>query len=146
MNQDIIEYIKRCDEYQRNKIRRYKRYRNLLPLELPYRPWKSISMDFIVDLPESKGKTQVWVIVDRFSKMVHFIPLPTKVNAQYLAQEFLKNVWRLHGIPTDIVSDRDPKFTSEFWKELMRLLKVDLRMNTTNHPETDGQTEMVNQV
>ena len=71
-------------------------------------------MDFIVDLPEFQRMTQIWVIVDRFSKMAHFISLPTKVNAQELAKVFLKNVWRLHGLPIDIVCDRDPKFTSEF--------------------------------
>jgi hypothetical protein len=117
----------------------------LQPLEIPYRPWTSISMDFIVGLPESSGFTKIWVIVDRFSKMAHYIPLPTLNKTEDLAKLFLKEVWRLHGLPDDIVSDRDSRFISHFWQSLMSLLNVKLKMSTSFHPQTDGQTERVNQ-
>lgn len=102
-------------------------------------------MDFIVQLPESKGYTQIWVVIDRFSKMAHFIPLPGTASSQDLAKVFLAQIWRIHGLPLDIVSDRDAKFTSSFWASLMELLDIKLRMSTAFHPQTDGQTERVNQ-
>jgi RNase H-like domain found in reverse transcriptase/Reverse transcriptase (RNA-dependent DNA polymerase)/Integrase zinc binding domain/Chromo (CHRromatin Organisation MOdifier) domain/Integrase core domain len=146
MDQDIDEYVRSCDSCQRNKTARHKKYGELLPLEVPYRPWTSISMDFIVGLPESGGYTKVWVIVDRFSKMAHFIPLPTVNKTEDLAKLFLNSVWKHHGLPDDIVSDRDSKFISHFWQSLMDLLSVKLNLSTAFHPQTDGQTERVNQV
>ena len=103
-------------------------------------------MDFITELPESTGYTEIWVIVDRFSKMAHFIPLKAgEKSADHLARIFLKEVWRFHGLPNNIVSDRDSRFTSSFWKALMRLLGINQKMSTAYHPQTDGQTERVNQ-
>jgi len=86
------------------------------------RPWNSISMDFIVALPESKGYMKVWVIVDKFSKMVHLIPLKTKVPINEPALIFLKSVWRLHGLIEYIISHYNTQFTSKFWVSLMELL------------------------
>jgi hypothetical protein len=105
-------------------------------------------MDFIVGLPESNGFKQIWVVVDRLSKMAHFIPLSTgsKTPAKDLAIVFAREIWRLHGLPSDIVSDRDTIFVSGFWKELMGHLGIDLKLSTAFHPQTDGQTERVNQV
>ncbi len=145
MDQDIEEYVRSCDSCQRNKTARHKKYGELLPLEVPYRPWTSISMDFIVGLPESDGNTKIWVIVDRFSKMAHFIPLPTVNKTEDMAKIFLNQIWKLHGLPDDIVSDRDSKFISHFWQSLMDLLSVKLNLSTAFHPQTDGQTERVNQ-
>jgi len=109
------------------------------------RPWTSISMDFIVGLPKSQGYTKIWVIVARFSKMAHFIPLKSEEHIKELALIFLKEIWRLHGLPATIISDRDTRFTSKFWMSLMQLLQVKLNVSTAFHPETDGQTERVNQ-
>ena len=82
-------------------------------------------MDFITDLPESNGCTSIWVIVDRFTKMTHFIPLrKNQTKGAHLAPLFLQNISWLHGIPTDIVSDIDTRFTSQFWAELARLLGI----------------------
>ncbi|KAH0607133.1 uncharacterized protein H6S33_003121 [Morchella sextelata] len=145
MDKDVEEYVRSCDSCQRNKTSRHKKFGMLQPLEIPYRPWTSISMDFIVGLPESSGFTKIWVIVDRFSKMAHYIPLPTLNKTEDLAKLFLKEVWRLHGLPDDIVSDRDSRFISHFWQSLMSLLNVKLKMSTSFHPQTDGQTERVNQ-
>ena len=88
---------------------------------------------------------QIWVIVDRFTKMAHLIPLPKKVTAKDIAKIFLQEIWKLHVLPTDIVSDRDTKITSHFWQVLMYLLGIKTKLSTLFHPETDGQTERVNQ-
>jgi hypothetical protein len=101
MDKDVEEYVRSCDSCQRNKTSRHKKFGMLQPLEIPYRPWTSISMDFIVGLPGSSGFTKIWVIVDRFSKMSHYIPLPTLNKTEDLAKLFLKEVWRLHGLPDD---------------------------------------------
>ena len=101
-------------------------------------------MDFIIGLPESVGYVKIWVIVDRFSKMAHFIPLATEVPIEQLALMFLKDIWRFHGLPESIISDRGSRFTSMFWTSLMKLLGLKLNVSTAFHPETDGQTERVN--
>jgi len=97
-----------------------------------------------MDLPLSNECDQLWVVIDRFTKMAHFMPLREKTAAD-LAVIFAKEVWRLHGLPTDIVSDRDSRFTSETWKEFLSLLGIQPRMSTAFHPQTDGQTEWLNQ-
>jgi transposase InsO family protein len=102
-------------------------------------------MDFITDLPESEGCRTIWVIVDRFTKMAHFVALREKTAAA-VARQFVNHIWKLHGLPDDIVSDRDTAFTSKFWKEVMTFLGIKQRMSTAFHPQTDGQTERVNQV
>jgi len=109
------------------------------------RAWTAISMDLIVALPRSDGYTKIWVIVDRFSKMGHFIPLRTEEHIKELALTFVKEIWCLHRLPESIVSDRDTRFTSKFWTSLMQLLQVKLSLSTAFHPESDAQTERVNQ-
>jgi len=101
-------------------------------------------MDFITDLPVSEECDQLWVIVDQFTKMAHFLPLKEK-TASDLARIFAKEVWKFHGLPTDIVSDRDSRFTSETWQEFLKSLGIRPRMSTAFHPQTDGQTERLNQ-
>ena len=146
MEEDVRDYVRSCDTCQRDKTHRHKTFGLLQPLDVPYRPWESISMDFIVDLPNDQDHTQVWVIVDRFTKYAHFIPLKTHTSnpTKELAKAFAKEIWRLHGLPIEIVSDRDSRFTSHFWAELMDHLGVKLKMSTAFHPQTDGQTERVN--
>ena len=104
-----------------------------------------MSMDWIIELPESNRYTQIWVIVDRFTKIAHLVPLPTNISAKDLAKIFIKEVWKNHGLPTDIVSDRDTKVTSHFWQALIDLLGIQTKLSTAFHPETDGQPEWVNQ-
>ena len=146
MDKWISEYVSTCDNCQRNKGARHRRYGLLQPLELPYAPWQSISMDFIESLPLSDGCVSIWVVVDRFTKMAHFIPLKDEAKrSKDLARVFLREVWRHHGLPSDIVSDRDARFTSQFWADLTAILNIRLRMSTAFHPQTDGQTERVNQ-
>jgi len=145
IDEHITEYVPSCNVCQRNNVIRHKKYGLLEPLEVPMRPWTAISMEFIVGLPKPEGYTKIWVIVDRFSKMAYFIPLKTEEHIKELALTFVKAIWRLHGLPESIVSDRDTRFTSKFWTSLMQLLQVRLNMLTAFLPECDGQTERVNQ-
>jgi len=145
MDENITKYVGSCDVCQRNKVIRHKRYGLLEPLEVPMRPWKVIFMDFIVGLSKSDTDTKIWVIIDRFSKMAHFIPLRPDEHIKELALMFVKEIWGLHGLPESIVSDRDIQFTSKFWTSLRQLLQGKLNLSTTFHPESDGQTERVNQ-
>ncbi|WVZ56374.1 hypothetical protein U9M48_006918 [Paspalum notatum var. saurae] len=107
--------------------------------------WQDISMDFIKGLPSSDGYNVILVVMDRFTKCAHFIAIKHPYTAQSIARIILDQVIRLHGFPKTIVSDRDPVFLSSFWKELFRLYDVKLQMSTAYHPQTDGQTERVNQ-
>jgi len=146
MNERIIDFVRSCPDCQQNKTSRHQPYGLSSPLELPYAPWQSIAMDFITELPISDGCNQLWVIIDRFTKMVHFLPLRKEgKTAADLASIFAREVWKYHGLPTDIVSDHNSRFTSETWKEFLILSEIRPRMSTAFHPQTDGQTGRLNQ-
>ena len=145
MDEWIRNYIRTCETCQWNKSSRHAKYGLLQPLDTPYAPWRSISVDFIVALPESQGMNQIMVVVDRFTKMGHFIPLTGESSAKDCANAFLKNVWKLHGLPDEIISDRDTKWTSEFWKNLGEIMGIKRNLSTAFHPQSDGQTERLNQ-
>ena len=141
----IKAYVQSCDECQRNKSPRHAKLGLLQPLELPYAPWLSTSVDFITALPESEGYTQIMVTVDRFSKMAHFVPLHENATTKDCATAFRQNIWKLHGLPEDIVSDRDTKWTGEFWHNVCKMLGIKRNLSSAFHPQTDSQTERVNQ-
>ena len=143
---DTELFVDSCDSCQRFKPSRQRPCGLLEPLPIPARPWGSVSADFIVGLPESEGMTCVMTVVDRLTKMAHFIPLPGPPTAHDMANVFIKQIVRIHGLPDDMVSDRGSQFVSAFWRELCRVMSVKLKHSTSYHPETDGQSERVNQV
>jgi hypothetical protein len=145
MNQFVQEYIRSCDACQRNKSVHHSKYGLLQPLPVPTGPWRSLSMDHIVELPPSRGSDSILVVVDRFTKQAKFIPANKSDNAKTLASQFLTHVFREHGLPSDIVSDRGATFTSHWWKEFLKMLDVRPNLSTAFHPQSDGQTERVNQ-
>jgi hypothetical protein len=129
MEKFIEDYVRSCPQCLRNTAARHTRYRLLQPLELGYRPWDSISMDFIIELPISDRCPFLLVILNRFTKMAHFITLKDgEKSATDLVKIFQKEVWRFHGLPSNIVSDRDSTFTSTFWKALVKALDIRLKM------------------
>lgn len=142
----VREYVRSCLECQKNKAPRHAPFGPLRPMELHYQPWKTVAMDFITDLPLSNGCDSIWVMVDPFTKMAHFVPLKVEgKKTDDLICIFAREYWRLHGVPLDIISDRDSRFTAHLWKDFLRLVGIRPRMSTAFHPQTDGQTERLNQ-
>ncbi|KAJ3686553.1 hypothetical protein LUZ61_015717 [Rhynchospora tenuis] len=145
LKETVREVVRNCEVCQLNKSENVATPGLLQPILVPDGAWQGISMDFIVGLPKSEGKTVILVIVDRFTKYAHFLQLAHPYTAKEVAQLFLQQVYKLHGLPLNILTDRDPLFTSKFWKVVMEQLGVKLNYSTSYHPQTDGQTERVNQ-
>ncbi|KAH7621122.1 putative Transposon Tf2-6 polyprotein [Nannochloris sp. 'desiccata'] len=147
ISKDVQAYVEGCSQCGRSKPRSRFPAGLLQPLELPNEPWESVSIDFIVKLPKTKeGFDAVMVVVDRFSKYVEFIPTFTTATAEETAFLFFKEILCRYGCPASIVSDRDSKFISSFWQSLWSSVGTRLKMSTSYHPQTDGQTERVNRV
>jgi hypothetical protein len=145
MREFVNEYIRTCDTCARNKTPRHRRHGQLQPLPIPKGPWESVSMDFITQLPPSQGYDAIYVCVDRFTKMVHFSATNSDITAEGTAELYLKNIFKNHGLPDDIVSDRGTQFVAKFTRRLLELLDVKGNRSTAYHPESDGQTERMNQ-
>lgn len=142
---DVRHFVAQCSVCQQTKYETKRPAGLLHPLPIPAAVWEEdVSIDFITGLPCSHGFTVILVVVDRFSKGVYFGALPTHYTAYKVVVLFLDCVCKLHGFPRSIVSDRDPVFVSHFWRELFKLSGTKLRMSTAYHPQTDGQTEVVN--
>jgi transposase InsO family protein len=141
----IGRYVKTCDPCLRTKIQRRCPTGELHPLPTPESRWDVISVDFIVELPDSHGYDAVMNVVDSVGKRAHFIPTNTTITALGAARLFLHNVWKLHRLPRRIVSDRGLQFMAEFTRELYRLLGITLSTTTAYHPQADRQMECVNQ-
>lgn len=118
----------------------------LCPLPVPSRPWEDLSLDFIGGLPPYHGNTMILVVVDRFSKGIHLGMLPQSHSALTVARLFLDMVVKIHGMPRSLVSDCDPLFVSHLWQELFRSSGTQLRMSSAYHPQSDGQTKVLNRV
>ncbi|KAK2416602.1 hypothetical protein QL285_038986 [Trifolium repens] len=136
------KYVQSCLVCQKAKIEHQKSAGLLQSLDIPEWKWDGITMDFVTALPKTQKKHDaIWVIIDRLTKSAHFIPINQTFSLERLAQVYVKEIIRLHGIPASIVSDRDPRFTSKFWKQLHLELGTKLRLSSAYHPQTDGQSE-----
>ncbi|KAI5674227.1 hypothetical protein M9H77_14591 [Catharanthus roseus] len=144
MQDEVESYVRTYLICQQDKVEQNAPSGLRDPLPIPKKPWESVSMDFITSLLKSEGFGRIIVVVNRFSKCATFIPAPTDCTAEETARLFLKNVVKLWGVPSNIVSDRDPRFTGRFWTELFKLLGSDLNFSTSFHPQSDGQTERTN--
>uniref|UniRef100_A0A8C5MZR0 Gypsy retrotransposon integrase-like protein 1 n=1 Tax=Leptobrachium leishanense TaxID=445787 RepID=A0A8C5MZR0_9ANUR len=145
VKKDVAAFVLSCPVCARNKQPRARPAGLLQPLALPLHPWKDLSMDFIVDLPPSRQHTTIFVVVDRCTKMAHFIPTIGLPTAARTATLFIREIFRLHGIPHSIVSDRGSQFTSRFWSQMCRSLKITRYLSSAFHPQSNGQTERTNQ-
>ncbi|KAL0551449.1 hypothetical protein IC582_010537 [Cucumis melo] len=147
MKREVAEFVSRCLVCQQVKAPRQKPAGLLQPLSIPEWKWENVSMDFITGLPRTlRGFTVIWVVVDRLTKSAHFVPGKSTYTASKWAQLYMSEIVRLHGVPVSIVSDRDARFTSKFWKGLQTVMGTRLDFSTAFHPQTDGQTERLNQV
>ncbi|KAJ9513012.1 hypothetical protein QJQ45_029213 [Haematococcus lacustris] len=145
MHKTVQEYVRTCDKCQRNKATNQLPPGLLQPLPIPSRNWQQVSMDFIGPLPATpRGHTMIFTIVDKLSKMIHLIPTTTTATAHDTARLFFDHIFKHHGLPEAIISDRDPKFTSDFWTSLFHLTGTRLLLSSAYHPQTDGQTERAN--
>lgn len=145
MSKDVASYVSACSVCAAHKADNQRSQGLLLPLPIPYRPWSHVSLDFVTGLPLSAGFTSVLVIVDRFTKTSRFVPLQRLPTARQTADILVREVVRYHGPPEEILSDRGPQFVSRFWRAFWQLMGVDVRLTTGYHPQSNGQTERVNQ-
>ena len=140
------QYVKSCMTCQQNRTQFRKEAGLLRPLSVPTKCWESVSMDFMIHLQESKGFDSIMVVVDRVSKMAHFVPTRDTATAQEVGRLYFDKVVKHHGMQKSIILDRDPKFTNRFWRALWKKLGTELKISTAFRPQTDGQTERVNLV
>lgn len=145
MKSVVHTFVSECQTCQQAKPDRSKLLGLIQPLPVPKRAWKVLSLDFVEGLPLSNGYNCILVVVDLFTKYAHFLSLRHPFTAATVAKLFISQVYRLHSMSTALVSDRDKIFTSALWRELFKLAKVELHMSTAYHPQSDGQTERVNQ-
>jgi len=145
ITKEVKRYVEGCDACQRNKNCTEQLADKLIPNSIPEKPWMHISADFITKLPLAQGYDSILVVVDRLTKMVHFIPTTEKTSAEGLARLFRDNVWKLHGLLESIISDRGPQFAAGLMRELNEILGIKSKLSTVFYPQTDGQTERVNQ-
>jgi len=142
----VVDYVRSCTICGRNKARHHKPYGLLKQLPILLRPWESILMDFIEQLPPSEGHTDILVVVDRLTKQVIFIPTIRSINAVLLAELFIKYVFSKHRVPNHVTSNRGMEFVSKFFKSLASALDIKLHFTSGYHSEADGQTERTNQM
>ena len=148
MRQDVEQYIRNCHSCRRAKAPRDGYHGKLRPIPIEAKPWQDVSLDFVTGLPDSSGYNAILMVVDRFSKMHHYIPCVAGdegTSAEETAKLLIRNVWKLHGLPKIMISDRGPQFVSLVWQTLCKILNIKSKLSTAFHPETDGQSEISNQ-
>lgn len=144
MQQDIRDFVRQCIICQQAKVEQALPAGLLQPLPIPQIFWEDIAMDFISNLPPSRGYATIFVVVDRLSKFAHFIPLKAAFNSKSVVNAFISNIVKMHGFPKTIVSDRDSIFINSFWQQLFKAQGTILAMSSVYHPQSDGQTEVLN--
>lgn len=144
MKVDILVYAKSCDTCQKTKFSNFNKHGYLIPNLIPGRPYQSVLMDFIVNLPWSGEFNAIFVVVDRLTKHASFIPTTTSLTAEEFGSLFVRHVGCRFGLPESILTDRDPRWTSDFWKGVAKYLKTKMSLSSSHHPQHDGQTEIVN--
>ncbi|QRV82688.1 Retrotransposable element Tf2 protein [Ceratobasidium sp. AG-Ba] len=146
LKKTVTSYVSNCKSCIRNKHSNQLPPGLLNPIELPARPWDHINYDLITGLPESEGFDAILTVVDRMSRMVHFIPTTLRASAVDIANPFVTYVWKLHGLPSKTISDRGPQFNSAFLRQLYKRLDIKPSLSTAFRPQTDGLAERLNQV
>jgi transposase InsO family protein len=142
MKNDMVKYVAKCLTCSQVKAEHQRPYGKIQPLDIPEWKWEHLTMDFITKLPRTaKRYDTIWVIVDRLTKSAHFIPIKEKISSEKLATVFTNEIISRHGLPVSIVSDRDTRFTSKFWKKFHKEMGTRLHFSTAYHPQTDGQSE-----
>ena len=142
----VRRYVRHCHVCKRSKGSRFKKQGVLQPLPVPEQRWQDLGIDLVTGIPEVHGHDSICYVVDRLSKERYYIATTKELNAGGLADLFLKHMWKHHGLPQNIVSDRGSQFISDFWKLLCKKLGITAQLSTAWHPETDGQTERINGV
>ena len=145
MSRYVGKYVSTCDMCLRTKTIKQPPTGELHPLPIPDAPWDTVSVDFIMELPESNGQDSIMVVVDSVTKRSHFMSTVTTILSIGAAQLYIQHVWKHHGLPKKVVLDRGPQFVAEFTREIYRLLGIKLVATMAYHPQGDGQTERVNQ-
>ena len=142
MKRDVAWYVKRCLTCRKVKAEHQRPHDKMQPLDNPLWKWEDITMDFITKLPRTaRGVDSIWVIVDRLTKSAHFILIQESISAEKLADIYIREIVARHGVPVSVISDRDVRFTSRFWKKFHDELGTRLHFSTAFHPQTDGQSE-----
>ncbi|KAL1193292.1 hypothetical protein V5N11_016119 [Cardamine amara subsp. amara] len=141
MKRDVAEWVASCPVCQQVKAEHQVPGGLLRSLPIPEWKWDRITMDFVTGLPVCDKRDVIWVIVDRLTKAAHFLPMCKNDSAERLAELYVKEIVRLHGVPASIVSDRDSKFAGKFWRELQKKFGTKVNMSTAHHPQTDGQSD-----
>ena len=145
VTRDVGKYVEGCDLCQQMKNRTEEPAGKLKLSEVPQKTWTHLTVDFITKLLVVAGKDAILVVCDRLSKMTHVVATPEGTTVEGLARLFRDNVWKLHGLPESVVSDRGPQFAAELMKELNWVLGIKMKLSTAFYPQTDGQTEWMNQ-
>jgi len=144
MKTDVLAFARSCDTCQKTKVTNFNEFGFLIPNPILSRPYQSVSMDFIVNLPWSGEYNTIFMVVDRLTKHASFIPMPTGLTAEEFGHLYVKHIGCHFGLPESIITDRDPRWTSNFWQGVAKYLKTKMSLSSTHHPQHDGQTEIIN--